>query len=100
MDFSENELHQAIREGVRAVCKDFPDDYWSDCDERHEFPWAFYKAMAESGWVGICVPDTPDVDLVLGTQKFHRAADYLDDILTGRQAKIVDTAPEPGSGGR
>src|SRR6185369_1634605 len=39
----------------------------------------------------------PDVDLVLGTQKFHRAAEYLDDIFTGRRDKIVDIAEETGS---
>ena len=57
MDFSENELHGAIREGVRAVCKDFPDDYWADCDERHEFPWEFYRLMAEGGWLGVAIPE-------------------------------------------
>ena len=39
----------------------------------------------------------PDVDLVLGTQKFHRAADYIDDILQGRREKIVDVEAEVGS---
>src|SRR5947207_5867816 len=39
----------------------------------------------------------PDVDLVLGTQKFHRAADYLDDIFSGRQEKVVDVAEEEKS---
>jgi len=39
----------------------------------------------------------PDVDLVLGTQKFHRAADYLDEILAGRRRKIVDVEAEAGS---
>ncbi len=39
----------------------------------------------------------PDVDLVLGTQKFHRAADYLDDILSGARGKIVDVAAEENS---
>jgi len=39
----------------------------------------------------------PDVDLVLGTQKFHHAADYLDEILAGRRDKIVDVAEEQGS---
>src|SRR5271169_6486304 len=39
----------------------------------------------------------PDVDLVLGTQKFHHAADYLDEILAGRVKKIVDVAEEQGS---
>jgi acyl-CoA dehydrogenase len=57
MDFTPNPDHEAIREGVRRITKDFPDTYWADCDERHEFPWAFYKAMAEAGWVGICIPE-------------------------------------------
>jgi tRNA-2-methylthio-N6-dimethylallyladenosine synthase len=39
----------------------------------------------------------PDVDLVLGTQKFHHAADYLGEILSGRRKKIVDVAEEQGS---
>jgi len=43
----------------------------------------------------------PDVDLVLGTQKFHRAAEYLDELLAGRRdgkrGKIVDVAPEARS---
>ena len=39
----------------------------------------------------------PDVDLVLGTQKFHRAAEYLDEILSGKRAKIVDVAAEAKS---
>jgi tRNA-2-methylthio-N6-dimethylallyladenosine synthase len=39
----------------------------------------------------------PDLDLVLGTQKFHRAADYLDDLLAGRRRAIVDVEEEPGS---
>ena len=39
----------------------------------------------------------PDLDLVVGTQKFHRTADYLEDILAGRRDKVVEVAPEPGS---
>ncbi len=36
----------------------------------------------------------PDVDLVVGTQKFHRTAEYLDDILAGRRGQ------SGGGGGR
>ena len=39
----------------------------------------------------------PDVDLVLGTQKFHRTADYLDEIIAGKREKIVDVAAEEKS---
>src|SRR5471030_838904 len=39
----------------------------------------------------------PDVDLVLGTQKFHHAAEYLDELLAGAREKIVDVAAEEKS---
>ena len=39
----------------------------------------------------------PDVDLVLGTQKFHHTADYLDDLLAGRRERVLDVSEEQGS---
>ena len=39
----------------------------------------------------------PDVDLVIGTQKFHHTADYLEEILSGARKKIVDVAAEEKS---
>lgn len=57
MDFAEDDLHRDLRDGVRRVCSRFPDAYWRDLDARHEFPWAFYEAMAESGWVGVALPE-------------------------------------------
>ena len=56
MNFSASEDHEAIREGVRRVCAQFPDEYWREKDEQHEFPWDFYQAMADGGWVGIAIP--------------------------------------------
>ena len=57
MDFSSSEDHDAIREGIRRVCAQFPDEYWREKDEQHEFPWDFYQAMAEGGWIGIAIPE-------------------------------------------
>lgn len=56
----------------------------------------FLGCMAQSRG-GELIDQLPDVDLVLGTQKFHRTADYLDDLLAGRRDKIVDVAVEQGS---
>ncbi len=39
----------------------------------------------------------PGVRLVLGTQKAHRAGDYLDALLANRVATVVDTKAEAGS---
>lgn len=57
MDFAPNQDHDLIVEAVDAVCSDFDDNYWSDLDQNHTFPWEFYKAMAAGGWVGICIPE-------------------------------------------
>ena len=56
----------------------------------------FLGCMAQSRGQEL-IDRLPDVDLVLGTQKFHHAADYLDEILAGRRDKVVDVAAEPGS---
>lgn len=56
----------------------------------------FLGCMAQSRGLAL-IDRLPDVDLVIGTQKFHRVAEYVDDLLAGRQTKIVDTAAEAGS---
>ncbi|AOR78876.1 acyl-CoA dehydrogenase family protein [Novosphingobium resinovorum] len=48
---------EAIREGVRAVCKPFDDEYWLARDDDGKFPREFHRAMAESGWLGITMPE-------------------------------------------
>ncbi len=57
MDFTPDPDHELIIEAVDAVCAQFDDAYWSDKDQRHEFPWEFYAAMAEGGWLGIAIPE-------------------------------------------
>ena len=56
----------------------------------------FMGCMAQSRGSEL-IARLPDVDLVLGTQKFHRAGEYLDEIFSGRREKVVDTAAEEGS---
>ncbi len=63
---------------------------------RPEVVLGFMGCMAQSR--GRQLIDTlPDVDLVIGTQKFHRTADYLDDIFSGKRAKVVEVEEEQGS---
>ena len=57
MDFEVTDEHRLIRDAIRKVCTDFPDDYWSKCDTEHRFPWAFYEALAAAGWIGIAIPE-------------------------------------------
>src|SRR5438067_1162611 len=56
----------------------------------------FLGCMAQSRGQEL-IDRLPDVDLVVGTQKFHRTADYLDDILAHRREKVVDVEIEQGS---
>lgn len=50
------DAYAELRDGVRAICADFPDEYWRRCEAAHEFPWEFYRAFADAGWIGIAIP--------------------------------------------
>lgn len=52
-----DEDHRLIAEAIRQRCAAFDDAYWRACDEEHRFPWDFYRAMADDGWVGMAFPD-------------------------------------------
>jgi acyl-CoA dehydrogenase len=57
MDFEISDEQQLIKEAVGKLCEGFPDEYWARCDEQEEFPWDFYNAMAQAGWVGVAIPE-------------------------------------------
>ena len=57
MDFETTAEQQLIRDAIGRICGNFPDDYWSECDREHRFPWDFYNALAADGWVGIAIPE-------------------------------------------
>ncbi len=63
---------------------------------RPEVVLGFMGCMAQSRGKQL-IDQLPDVDLVIGTQKFHRTADYLDEILAGKRDKVVDVDAERGS---
>lgn len=58
----------------------------------------FLGCMAQSRGAEL-VKQLPAVDLVVGTQKFHRVADYVEEIrnANGHRRSIVDTDEEHGS---
>ena len=57
MDFTPNPDHEAIADAVDRVCAQYDDTYWMEKDDKHEFPWEFYKSMADGGWLGIVIPE-------------------------------------------
>ena len=56
MDFELDDHHRAIIDGVAKVCAPFGDDYWTEREETKSYPYAFHKAMAEGGWLGVTMP--------------------------------------------
>ncbi len=58
MSFSLTEDQRALVEAVDQTASAFGDDYWSGLDRSGEFPEAFFRAMADGGWLGIVLPET------------------------------------------
>src|SRR5829696_5607568 len=49
--------HDAIRAAVRDICKEFPDAYWREVDQKHEYPQAFVRALTDAGWLACLIPE-------------------------------------------
>ena len=56
MNFELSEDQLAIREAISRICADFDADYWLQRDRNGGFPLDFHKAIADAGWLGICMP--------------------------------------------
>ncbi|MEK6212246.1 MAG: acyl-CoA dehydrogenase family protein [Pseudomonadota bacterium] len=56
MDFSFTPDQLAIREAIAKLCARFDAQYWLERDRHGGFPEDFYRAVAESGWLGIAMP--------------------------------------------
>jgi tRNA-2-methylthio-N6-dimethylallyladenosine synthase len=56
----------------------------------------YLGCMAQSRG-GELVQPSNGVRLVVGTQKFHRTGEFLDDLLAGRKSEVVDVAEEADS---
>jgi tRNA-2-methylthio-N6-dimethylallyladenosine synthase len=84
-DLAEQKAINKMKNLVGTAKKDRPDQILG-----------YLGCMAQSRGQEL-IEKLPDVDLVLGTQKFHRTADYLDEILSGRREKIVDVEVEAKS---
>jgi acyl-CoA dehydrogenase len=57
MDFGYSENQDTIRDAITRICSGFDDAYWLKKDREGGFPHDFHKALADDGWLGICVPE-------------------------------------------
>ncbi|WP_404368900.1 acyl-CoA dehydrogenase family protein [Sphingomonas sp. MMS24-J45] len=47
----------AIRDGVRALCAEFPDAYFRKIDAARAYPVAFVDALTKAGWMAALIPE-------------------------------------------
>ncbi len=57
MNFALTEDQERIRDAIAKVCARFDDAYWFDRDHDGAFPEAFYRALADDGWLGMCMDE-------------------------------------------
>ncbi len=48
--------YQDIRDAVRALCAEFPDEYHRKIDEQRAYPEAFVDALTRAGWLAALIP--------------------------------------------
>ena len=51
------ELIEALRQTVRALCRDFPPAYWRGLDRQKAYPSDFVAAMTRAGLLGVLIPE-------------------------------------------
>jgi acyl-CoA dehydrogenase len=51
------EIIAALRETVRALCRDFPGSYWRGLDREKAYPTHFVQAMTKAGLLGVLIPE-------------------------------------------
>lgn len=49
--------YQDIRDAVRALCTQFPDDYHRRVDEQRAYPEEFVDALTRAGWMAALIPE-------------------------------------------
>ena len=52
----QTDQYQEIRDAVRALCTEFPDEYHRKIDEQRCYPEAFVDALTKAGWLAALIP--------------------------------------------
>ena len=51
-----SDAHQDIRDAIRALCEQFPAEYFRQIDEERGYPEAFVDALTQAGWLAALIP--------------------------------------------
>ena len=55
--FNEDQDIKAIREGIKALCLKFPNEYWREKDRTRTYPTEFVKSLSDHGYLGCLIPE-------------------------------------------
>ena len=53
---SHSDQYQDIRDAIRDLCKQFPDEYFRKVDEARGYPEEFVNALTQAGWMAALIP--------------------------------------------
>ncbi|MCC6173149.1 MAG: acyl-CoA/acyl-ACP dehydrogenase [Gammaproteobacteria bacterium] len=53
---SSSDNHEEIRSAVRALCAEFPDEYFRKVDAERGYPEEFVDALTRAGWLAALIP--------------------------------------------
>src|SRR6202163_1404995 len=56
-NISMDETRKELKSAVRALCRDFPDKYWRELDEKRAYPEAFVQALTHAGYMATLIPE-------------------------------------------
>jgi len=56
MSTTSDHAFQDLREGVRDLCRQFPDEYHRQVDAQRGYPDAFVDALTRAGWMAALIP--------------------------------------------
>ncbi len=51
------ETYEDIRNSVRALCSQFPGEYWQEKDRKRAYPSEFVAALTEGGFLAVLIPE-------------------------------------------
>jgi acyl-CoA dehydrogenase len=54
--FNDSDQYQDIRDAVRDLCAQFPDEYHRKVDEARGYPEEFVDALTKAGWMAALIP--------------------------------------------
>ena len=54
---SQDSTISEIKLAVEKLCQEYPGEYWRELDRNQEYPTDFVKALTESGFLSVLIPE-------------------------------------------